>query len=373
MDGAFAFYDHNDRLSVCNTEYLRFYSIPADAPKKRWSFEKILTSLVARGIAKDAKGHEEEWIAARIAKHRKGNMTAVQPTSDGRWIKVSETHTPEGETIGFLVDVTDLVSATEKAEAANHAKSEFLNIISHELRTPLTIILGYLRFLSNPRVLPSVKNLIAAYESSASTAVITKKFDEVLLELQGYATRSDASAKNLQSMIQSILDLSAVDAGKIERKTENVDLAELISSVAGQFEVFAKEKKLELRVNTEPVTVMSNHYILRRILTSLVDNAIKFTDTGHVDLAIDLGDQCVYLVVSDTGPGISTEFQRRMFDPFLQVEDSLTRKSGGLGLGLAVAHRFAEYVGLRLDVSSRIGAGTTFRVTIPVLNTEVEA
>lgn len=366
MNGAFAFYDHNDRLSICNTEYLRFYSIPPEALKQRWSFERILGKLVDAGTAKDAHGREQEWIAARLRRHREGSMTAVQPTSDGRWIKVSETRTSEGETIGFLVDVTDLVKATEKSEAANHAKSEFLNIVSHELKTPLTIVLGYLRFLANPRILPSVQNLVAANEGSADSAKVALQLDEVLSELQGYAARAGASAKSLQDMIQSILDLSALDAGKIGNTAEKIDLAALVASVAEDFKARAEEKKLVLGTDIHPVTVSGNRHGLRRILANLVDNAIKFTEAGRVDIAIEQGDQCIELIVSDTGPGISAEFQQRVFDPFLQVEESLTRKSGGLGLGLAVAHRFSEYLGLHIKVSSNLGVGTTFRVTIPV-------
>jgi PAS domain S-box-containing protein len=238
----------------------------------------------------------------------------------------------------------------EQAERANRAKSDFLANMSHEIRTPMTAVLGYAEVLA-ARVQDSI---------CREKIEIIKRNGNFLLEI-----------------INDILDLSKIEAGRIEPEFEQFELAELIGDVLSLMQLRARDSHLELKLDYQtsvPETVISDPIRLRQILINLVGNAIKFTEEGKVTLAVRYNDQQGQLEfdVVDTGIGISPELQQELFKPFSQSDTSRSRKYGGTGLGLAISLRLAEMLGGSIRVQSRPGKGSTFTLNIdagPVADT----
>jgi signal transduction histidine kinase len=250
----------------------------------------------------------------------------------------------------LVQDVTERVArdeelreALERAQTASQAKSEFLASMSHELRTPLSAIIGYMELLAGEMVGP--------------VAPLQKN----------YLGRVKTAARHLISIIEEILTFSRIEAGKEEVRVEHVDATKLVRDVGELFEPQALEKGLALEVSLpdERVVVGTDPTRLRQILINLLGNAMKFTDTGDVALAMTLTDDRVHFCIRDTGPGITAADLERIFDPFTQLDQSLKRVKGGTGLGLPVSRRLAHLLGGDLTVASVPSEGTTFTLWLP--------
>jgi signal transduction histidine kinase len=230
----------------------------------------------------------------------------------------------------------------EAAQAASRAKSGFLAMMSHELRTPLNALEGYASLIEDGLYGP-----------------VTDAQRQAL-------GRMRVSRRHLMELIESVLDLARVEAGTRRAQVEVVDLRELVESVGEAMRGAAEAKKLELTVDAAGAgTGRTDRGMLRQVLTNLLGNAIKFTDRGAVAVRAARDGGAPVLEVSDTGPGIAAEHQRRIFEPFYQVDPSTTRREGGTGLGLALSHEFVRILGGELTVRSEPGRGSTFRVTLP--------
>jgi signal transduction histidine kinase len=259
----------------------------------------------------------------------------------------------DGEVDGVLVLVQDvservareeeLRDALRRAEAGSEAKSEFLASMSHELRTPLSAIVGYMELLEGEMVGP-----IAPLQKN-------------------YLGRVKSAARHLMGIIEEILTFSRIEAGKEEVNVENTDAVAVARGVCELFEPQALKKGLALHVSfpDTPVPLATDSMKLRQILINLVGNALKFTDEGHVALEVLVAEERVIFRVCDTGTGISPEHLDRIFDPFTQVDQSLTRAIGGTGLGLPVSRRLARLLGGDVTVESETGRGATFTVWLP--------
>ena len=259
----------------------------------------------------------------------------------------------DGEVYGVLVvasEVTDLVAARLAAEAAHkeavsasRAKSDFLARMSHELRTPLAAIIGYGELLADG---------------------ITGPVNE---EQARQLTRIRWSANHLLSIIDEILTLARMEAGKERVDVHDVEVPSLLESVASMAEPLAAAKGLsfELTLPDEDVTMRTDPMKLRQVLLNLISNAVKYTDEGTVALSSNRVDGHVEFLVSDTGVGVSEEHLEKIFEPFWQVEQTTTRRAGGTGLGLAVTRQFVDLLGGTIDVNSTLGEGSTFRVSLP--------
>ena len=257
---------------------------------------------------------------------------------------------PDG-VLALVQDVTERVArerelrdALQAAEAASQAKSEFLASMSHELRTPLAAIVGYMDLLDGEMVGP--------------VAPVQKT----------YLGRVRTAARHLISIIEEILTFSRIEAGKVDIIFEWCDLSALAREVAQLFEPLALQKQLVLRLSLpdQPVSMSTDITKLRQILINLVGNAVKFTDAGSIELSICPEDGRTTFRISDTGPGIVADDLDRIFDPFTQVDQRLTRSKGGTGLGLPVSRRLAALLGGDLVVESAVGQGTTFTLTLPI-------
>ena len=229
------------------------------------------------------------------------------------------------------------------ALAASQAKSEFLANMSHEIRTPMAAILGFADVLLGQLKDPDNRNCV----------LVMKRNGRHLLEL-----------------INDILDLSRIEAGKMDLDVESVSLVHLVSEVQSLMHVRAAEKKLEFHAEFTgevPEQIKTDPTRLRQVLINLIGNAIKFTEKGSVVLTIILkSDALLTFSVRDTGIGMSVEQQEHLFKPFSQGDSSVTRTYGGSGLGLAISNRLTAMLGGDISMESELGVGSTFTVTIPI-------
>jgi PAS domain S-box-containing protein len=239
-----------------------------------------------------------------------------------------------------------LRTAKEAAESANRTKSEFMTRMNHELRTPLTAIIGFSRVL------------LQGKEGSLPPGV------------QRYIERIRVNGMHLLSLINQILDVAKVEAGRMELEPDTVGVDRLVRDTLAMLETTAEAKGLIVRgeVPIRVAPIVTDEGKLRQILINLVGNAIKFTTEGEVCVRVTtdpVTHRPLSIVVQDTGIGIPYDRQRKVFDPFEQGDSSTRRQFGGTGLGLAIVKTFAGLIGARVAVESEVGRGTSFTLTLP--------
>ena len=239
-----------------------------------------------------------------------------------------------------------LEKALERARKAEKARSMFFSIVSHDIRTPLNAILGYSELL--------YKGIKTKSER-----------DEAL-------TAIHASGTTLLELVNDVLDLAKMDAGKITFATEPVLLSKLTDDVFASFRLTAAQKGIELANMSEdvPALLLDGHRY-RQILFNLIGNAVKFTESGGVEVAASYRDGTLELSVADTGCGIAPEMQSRILDPFVQVLDPIhsADRAHGTGLGLAICSRLVKAMGGSLVVESELGKGSKFTIRVPGVST----
>lgn len=241
-----------------------------------------------------------------------------------------------------------LAIATKRAQAANKAKSMFLANMSHELRTPLNAVIGYSEIIEED---------LESGDTSASAADLGK--------IRGAAT-------HLLTLINEILDLSRIESGKLELKAAIFDLPSLVRSALDTVKPTISKNRSTCQINIAPgIAIMrSDETRVRQCVLNLLSNAAKFTQSGVVALdlrACRIGQaRGVAISVKDTGPGISAEQQARLFQPFMQIDNTKTRVHDGAGLGLVITRRLARAMGGDVQVSSKLGHGSTFTLYLPL-------
>jgi len=266
--------------------------------------------------------------------------------------EITDTEARALRTIARLVSVAkenaDLVNELKdnnlQLERANRLKSEFLASVSHELRTPMNAIIGY-------------------------TKLMLDGLDGELTEQQtADLERVVQAADNLLGLINGLLDLAKIEAGKMELNVEEVDLPLVIDDVIELMRASADTKSLSLRAEVAGAlpTAWADRARIRQVLVNLMANAVKFTEHGGVTIRASVVDGWITIAVADTGVGIPPEAQTYIFDEFRQVDASTTRRYGGTGLGLAISKRLIALHGGRIWVDSTVGIGSTFLFTLPV-------
>ncbi len=285
----------------------------------------------------------DRWEGELVSKTRDGTPVKVtsrwslQRDKQGRPASILETHN----------DITERKRAElrlSESELANRHKSQFLANMSHELRTPLNAILGY------------------------SELLIDGIYGEVSDRARSVFERLQSNGKHLLGLINDVLDLSKIEAGQLTFAVHEYSMAALVKSVIMNTESLAKTRGLTLGAKIEEGLPLGHgdERRLTQVLLNLVGNAIKFTDRGSVEVAAGVADGHFHLSVRDTGPGIAEADQKRIFEKFQQADNTNTRRKGGTGLGLTIVKRIVEKHGGTIAVDSALGAGSTFRVILPI-------
>ncbi len=238
----------------------------------------------------------------------------------------------------------NLQNALEKAESADRLKSAFLATMSHELRTPLNSIIGFTGILLQKMVGP-----------------LSEEQEKQLSMVQG-------SARHLLDLINDVLDISKIEANQIKLVEETFDAVECIKKSMEKIRPMADRKNLELIQDFDPpvAVITSDHRRVEQILLNLLNNAVKFTDNGHVRVKSRINTGCLVIQVSDTGIGIKPEDLDSLFQPFRQLDSGLTRQYEGTGLGLSICKRLVDVLGGVIHVESNPGEGSTFIVELSV-------
>jgi signal transduction histidine kinase/CheY-like chemotaxis protein len=347
----FFLFDADDRMVLCNSRYRELYPGMADVFRPGLGFEEMLRTVAERRIVADAVARPQEWVEERLAQHRNPSGPLLQPQRDGRWIQISERKTQDGGIVSVYTDVTELkrreeqlAAARDEAMAATQAKSKFLASMSHELRTPLNAIIGFAR-------------LVMRRAKDALPAKQYENLEKVLV-----------SAEHLLSLINTVLDLSKIEAGRIEVSPAEFPLEPLLDLCLTTVEPMVKADRVRLIKDVQgPLSVLyTDQGKLKQILINLLSNAAKFTETGSITLrGRSLGER-VEVAVADTGSGIPKAALELIFEEFRQVDGGSDRGHKGTGLGLTISRRLARLLGGDITVESEVGEGSTFTITLPV-------
>ncbi len=343
IDASFTVFDESDRLIFYNEQFRQLIRSTDQPEIFTLTFEEILRSGAERGIYLEASGRVDEWVAERMAVHKTDHSDWELKLNDGRWLHIIGRRTPDGQIVSLATDVTSLKQMHEAALAASHAKGVFLANMSHEIRTPINAILGMAHLLQ----LEGVSSRQAAY------------FDKI-----------DTAAQHLLSIISNILDLSKIEAGKLELEEVPVMPGNLLTNIGAMMSDRARAKGIQIVINATylPQRLVGDAMRLQQALLNYVSNAIKFTQNGTVTLRADVQAETIDAVevrfeVQDTGIGIAPEAMSRLFNAFEQADNSMTRKYGGTGLGLRITQRLAELMGGAAGASSTPGLGSVFWFT----------
>ena len=353
MPNALAFFDADDRLLAWNARFAADRAVVGDLIGIGLPYEQLLRAEVAHGLYPGAAAAPETWIAARMAAHRMGDGSAEHAMQGGRWIRVEDRRTSNRGTVSVFVDITRLkgveaeqARAKEAAEAANRAKSEFLANMSHEIRTPLNGMIGMNSLLMRTPLTP---------------------------EQRKYAEAARASAESLLGVINDILDVTKLEAGKVQLQPAPMSLVAVIAEVTRALAAQAARKGLELARHIDPGArrpLMGDVDRVRQVVFNLVSNGVKFTERGGVRVEATSrteadGRVAVRVSVHDSGIGLSEESKRRLFQTFEQADRSMTRRFDGAGLGLSICRQLVTLMGGEIGAEERPSGGSTFWFEIP--------
>jgi len=349
----FSLFDGNDCLVQCNQRFRELHAPVADMLVPGVSFEAFVRAVVSRGHVVDAIGNEEEWIRHRMRMHRHPTEDFEIKHSDGRWLRVSERRTGDGGCVSIRTDITalkerqeDLASKQRRADSANRAKTDFLLTMSHELRTPLNAIIGFSEVMKQ-----QLRGPLG---------------DERYVD---YASDIHESARHLLAVINNILDISRIEAGRLELDEQAVLIADEVEKALRLVEGDAESTGIVLTRDIEdglPLLLGDPHKI-QQIVINLAKNAMRYMrDSGEITVSARRDDDGgLTLTVADDGRGMPQEDVERVISPFVRLSDPMIRRHGGTGLGLPLVKALVELHGGRFSLSSEIGKGTISTAYFP--------
>ena len=357
----FSLYDAQDRIVACNTRYREMLSYGYAATLVGTSFESIVSNAVERGLIPEAQSEPRRWLAERLQRHRNPSGPHIQRRSDGRWVRISERRTTNGGVVATYADITELKQreaeldalvhelevARDAADEANRTKSGFLANMSHELRTPLNAIIGVTEMLQE-----DARDL---------------KRDDEIEPLE----RVLGAGRHLLTLINDILDLSKIEAGRMELHVESFSVTQMIDDAVKTVETLAAKNANRVVTDCSPALepMQADQMRVRQALLNLLSNANKFTERGTITINArqqnENGQSWITIAVTDSGIGMTAEQMGKLFQEFSQADSSMTRKYGGTGLGLAISRRFSQMMGGDISVESELGRGSTFTIRLP--------
>jgi len=344
-------FDSRGRLIAWNSRFCELLDLPTDSVANT-ALRDILMLQTVRGDFGEGKPDAE--VTSRLDLfYRDVPTTKERITPAGRLLQIRRRAMPNGAVLSIYSDVTDikaserkLIEARSQAELANRAKGEFLANMSHELRTPLNAIIGFSEVISHELFGP----------------IANEKYLEYIRDIH-------ASSLHLLSIINDVLDMSKIEAGKVELAQEVVPMQSLIGEVMRMVHERARSRNIELiaQMAKEEVDIWADERSMKQIFLNLLSNAIKFSREGgtvQVRVTADRPDVALF-EIEDHGIGMNEEEQERALQPFGQAQPATTRTYGGTGLGLPITKGLVEAHGGTLTISSRAGHGTTVRVVLP--------
>ena len=375
---AFVLWDNHNQLVMCNSKYQQFHGLADDMVQPGSSYDEVIAAA------------SEPIVSKRFAVAGKGDRqsrTYEAQLEDGRWLHINERRTRDGGYVSVGTDITDLkksqtknaeseqqlrasvaelrlsrrelehqkqqlVDLAEKyaleknrAEAANRAKSEFLANISHELRTPLNAIIGFSEVM----------------QQSLFGPLGHEKYQE-------YARDIYSSGAYLLEVINDILDMSKIEAGRMTLDLSNVDVADIVEDSMKVVSQTAAERGIALeRHGPKRFPIQADRRYLKQIFLNLLSNAVKFSrEDGRVDVHLTRSNGKLKIAIKDTGIGIAQGHIANLGRPFEQVENQFSKSHQGSGLGLAISRALVELHGGTIEIKSREGSGTTVTCSLPI-------
>jgi two-component system cell cycle sensor histidine kinase PleC len=370
---AFVLWDADNRLVLCNSNFQTLHNLPDEAIEPGMPYADVV-----------AAGREHVIRQKLDGPQGSGARTFEVQLDDGHWLHISERRTKDGGYVSVGVDITNLKLNEKKllegekrllatvedlraskqqitelaekyaeektrAQDANQAKSKFLANMSHELRTPLNAIIGFSEIM----------------ESGMFGALGADKYHEYCRDIR-------QSGQYLLEVINDILDMSKIEAGRMRLERETIDLDTILADAMRVVSARAEEKNLTLSSRIAPaISLRADRRSLKQIALNLLSNAVKFTpDGGRITVRGRVCGDCVVLSIADTGIGISKEALRKLGRPFEQVESQFTKTHQGSGLGLAIANSLVTLHGGTMRMRSREGAGTLVLIRLPIADAQ---
>ena len=368
---AFVLWDAENRMVLCNSNFQTLHNLPDEAVLAGTPYEEVVAAGCKHVVRTKITGDDRETPRAR---------TFEAQLDDGRWLYISERQTKDGGYVSVGTDITALkqnerqlltsekrllatiedlrqsqqqlqdlaekyAEEKDRAEEANQAKSKFLANMSHELRTPLNAIIGFSEIM----------------EKGMFGELGAPKYKE-------YCRDIHQSGQYLLDVINDVLDMSKIEAGRLKLEPQDVELDQILADAIRVVSTTGDEKDLMLKAHIAPgIRLRADRRALKQVALNLLSNAVKFTpDRGRVTVRGRSKSGCVLIAISDTGIGITREALKKLGKPFEQVESQLTKTYHGSGLGLAIAKSLVELHNGVMRIRSTPGAGTIVLVRLPI-------
>ncbi len=360
MTQGLVLFDRDTRIIICNQRYTDMYGLSPDVVKPGCTLEQLIAHRIQSGSFKGNVDGYGEKVLRDLASGKVTQITVE--TGHGKWIQVVNAPLPNGGWVATHEDVSEVRRAEQErlkaieeagafqaremsAQAANKAKSNFLAVMSHEIRTPMNAVIGLSSVLLESGLNGEQREIAGTIHNSSNT---------------------------LLSLLNNILDVSKLDAGKVEFEAVPFSLRTVVDNAVSIIETRAHEKGLALRTDVDaqvPEAMIGDQARISQVLLNLLANAVKFTDAGSVTVSVRClssadGSASIATSVTDTGIGIAPELIGNLFVDFAQADASISRRFGGTGLGLAISKRIVEQMGGEMKVESQAGRGATFTFTL---------